>query len=102
MPFNPARPFERRASIQIEGARDGSPLTLFATRFSGERNARVPELRAVRGAIRATSGAALIFAGNAPSDDAFADLGFDRAEGSSADLLVVARGVRARATCYRI
>jgi hypothetical protein len=75
---------------------------LFATRFSGQRNARVPELRSVRNAIRATSGAVLIFAGHAPKDDAFADLGFARAEGSSEDLLVVARGIRAEATCRNI
>ena len=56
----------------------------------------------MRNAIRATTGAVLIFAGNAHKDDAFADLGFSRAEGSSEDLLVAARGVRAEATCRSI
>ncbi|MGR4064449.1 MAG: hypothetical protein ACLQPV_03270 [Vulcanimicrobiaceae bacterium] len=101
LPFNPARPFERRASIHIEGSRDGNDLALFATRFSDERGARVPELRVVRNALRKTKSAALVFADNL-KENAFADLGFERVDGTAHDLLVVTRGVRAHATCSRI
>jgi hypothetical protein len=95
LPFNPARPFERRATIQIEGACDGSALTLFATRFSDDRGAWIPQLRVVRSSLRAAEGAALLFAGSPQKTGAFADLGFE--------IVDAARpcGIRARSPCTR-
>ena len=93
LPSLPLRPFDRRGLLAVEGAFDGSPLTLIATQFTAERAVRVREVRFARRVLREMGGPALLFVtGVASGAVSFEDLGF-AAIARDAGTLVAARDV---------
>lgn len=71
------RPFERRGLLEVDGDRDGRPLTLIATQLSDDR-AHVREIRLVRNIARSRIGGVVLFVAGfdaAAHHYGFADLG---------------------------
>jgi len=78
LPSPPLRPFERRGLLEVDGERDGHPLTLIGTQLSSDR-AHVREIRFVRSVARRCDGTAILFIDRFDAAEhryGFADLGF--------------------------
>jgi hypothetical protein len=95
LPFIPARPFDRRGLLRVDGSFDGSPFALFATQIAGSRDG-VPELRFVRQTVRAANASrALAFVQTENRRIGLRSLGFEEIGPSDAsELQVYARGLR--------
>jgi hypothetical protein len=104
LPAAPLRPFDRRGLLQVDGFAGDLALSIVATRFSGDRDGYVREMRFARTVLRRIATSAILFAGgmNArPLRIGFADLGLV-AIARSFDVLTAVRDVNARASVLKV
>lgn len=100
LPAFPARPFDRRGLLRVDGRVDSIALSLFATQFALDRH-RVRDLRFTRAALRSAEETAALFVGEpGVGKVGFKDLGFATVFGSEngRELLIGARGGALRMT----
>ncbi|MBV8373739.1 MAG: hypothetical protein JOY69_10815 [Candidatus Eremiobacteraeota bacterium] len=104
LPAVPLPAFDRRGLLRVDGAFEGRPIGLFATRFAPGRS-RIRDLRVTRGVVRgARIERALLFVTDPPAGRRamFDDLGFTcHVSEHVPDLLLATRGCSVD-TCVRI
>ena len=105
LPFNPARPFDRRGLVRVDAVRSGRTCMLATTQFAQVRESRIPELRYMRAALRGATHDAIVFAQLDERHVAFGDLGFREPDANADDERIYVRGFQddlLRATFARV